>query len=409
MDAGGAMTNAAVTAGEIVEVAVGGFADKSVVVVGAGATGSHVIQHVGRMRRVGCTRVIDRDSYDRSNLRGQAIRSSDVGKAKARVQARRLREMNPSLVVEAYVASLEELPYGVYDADLIISCLDSRLARLHLSQIATRLGVPWIDTGVDAGGLLARVNAYDPREEGAACYGCALSSRDYDNLETAYPCQGAGDQAPATNAPSALGGLAGALTALEIEKWLDEKDDRLPAGREVMFNAASHEPSNGGLRRAASCRCDHEVWDIRPLAENAQQLTIGAALGLPQRDAAAASPGYELPEATLSVPGQSFVERLTCVHCDVTREVCRLVSRLRPADLKCPGCGVPSTPVGFDQVSRIRSSRVSPRAATQPVSSLGLRAGDVITVARAGVESHYLLGRADAATHKVRAARAGRG
>ena len=51
----------------------------SVVVVGAGNIGSHLIPHLGRMglRRV---RVIDPDRYDGGNLQNQDIRRCDVGR-----------------------------------------------------------------------------------------------------------------------------------------------------------------------------------------------------------------------------------------------------------------------------------------------------------------------------------------
>lgn len=388
------MSTAAVSPGEMPKVVFERREKKSAVLIGAGgAIGSNVVTHLGRIPDIGHVRLIDRDVYEASNLRGQAIRASDVGKAKARVQQRRLREMNPDLEVEAYAAPLEDLPLGLYQSDLIISVLDSRKSRQLVNEIATRLGVPWIDSGVEAGGLLARVNAYDSRVEGAPCLECGWSSSDYDTLEQEYPCQGAaGASPPATNAPSALGGLAGALVALEVEKRIVGRDDRLPPGVEVMVDAAVHAQMKSHLRRAPGCRFNHEVWEIEKLEAGPGELTVGATLGLPLRDAGAASPGFELPEAKLSVPGQSFVECVSCMSCGTTREVGRLTKRLRPSDRLCPSCGETSTPTGFDQVDALSSARVSPLAASSTLRDLGLRPRDVITVARAGVESHYEIG-----------------
>lgn len=388
------MSTAAVSPGEMPEVVFEPRQKKTVVLVGAGgAIGSNVVTHLGRIPSVGHVRLVDRDVYEPANLRGQAIAVTDVGKAKVRVQQRRLQEMNPNLEIEAYASPLEELPLGLYDCDLIIAALDSRKSRQLVNEIATRLGVPWIDSGVDAGGLLARLNAYEPQVEGAPCLECAWGASDYDSLEQAYPCQGVeGAAPPATNAPSALGGLAGALVALEVEKRLVGRDDRLPPGVEVMVDAAAHAQMKSHLRRAAVCRFDHEVWDIQPLDVGPGELTLGATLGLPRREADAASPGYELPEAKLSVPGHSFVACVTCASCGATREVGRLAKRLRPSDRLCSGCGEASTPTGFDQVDAITSARVSPLAASSTLQDLGLRPRDVITVTRAGVASHYEVG-----------------
>ena len=70
----------------------------------------------------------------------------------------------------------------------ILAALDSRQARQVVNQAAWRLGVPWIDTGVNAAqGLLARVGVFVPGPDGP-CLECGWSARTYDLIEQAHPC-----------------------------------------------------------------------------------------------------------------------------------------------------------------------------------------------------------------------------
>ena len=180
-----------------------------VIIVGAGAIGSHLASLVARMPGVTHVTVIDRDKYEGSNLGAQHIFTADVGKSKAQVQARRLRQINPALATRAFERPVEDLPLGWLRGDVILACLDSRRARMAVNQAAWRLGVPWINAGIDATGLLARVQVFAPEDE-APCLECAWDARDYELVEQIYACQAA--TAPArTGASSSLGALAVSL------------------------------------------------------------------------------------------------------------------------------------------------------------------------------------------------------
>ena len=58
-------------------------AHKTVVVVGLGNIGSHVVPHVARLPAVGRLVLCDPDTYDASNVASQAICAGDVGLTKA--------------------------------------------------------------------------------------------------------------------------------------------------------------------------------------------------------------------------------------------------------------------------------------------------------------------------------------
>jgi hypothetical protein len=125
--------------------------------VGAGAIGSHVLPHLARSPRVSRVTIVDRDTYELANLSGQDIDAHGIGRPKAVAQMRRLRRINPALELHAIYGAVEDLPLGALRGDVILGCLDSRFARMTLNQASRRLGMPFVDAGVEPTGMLARV------------------------------------------------------------------------------------------------------------------------------------------------------------------------------------------------------------------------------------------------------------
>ena len=149
---------------------------KTVLLAGAGNIGSALAPLLARMENVGTILLVDTDIYEVKNLSCQDIPAGDVGRRKVLVQSRRLQRIKPAIDARAYCARVEDLPLGVLRVDAILSCLDSRTSRRYVNQAAWRLGVPWIDGAVDAAGVLARVNVYDPAPE-APVHGVRLGRR----------------------------------------------------------------------------------------------------------------------------------------------------------------------------------------------------------------------------------------
>jgi molybdopterin/thiamine biosynthesis adenylyltransferase len=362
--------------------------DKNVVVVGAGGNiGSHLVPHLGRMPQVGCVTVIDKDVYEAGNLLTQDITPRDVGKLKALVQARKLRRINPALRVEAIADAVERIPLGRLRADVILSCLDSRIARQHVNQFAWRLGVPLIDAGVEAGGLLARVNVYMAGQD-SPCLECAWDDRDYEALEQTYPCLGLAPSLARTNAPSSLGALAASLQAIECRKLLSGQTDRAAISKQVLVDAAFHKHYVTAFRRNPCCRFSgHAVWNIQRLNRSVKDLTLAQALEL-------APVGVSKNGShALRIEGKPFVKRLTCPSCGAARSLLRLECSLRDGQTKCAKCGRRMLATGFDLVERLNTSAVSRNVLGRTLGSLGVRAGDVFSVGDGEGELHYEIGR----------------
>ena len=356
-----------------------------VVVVGAGGNiGSHLVSHLGRMEHVREVVLIDRGKYELSNLVSQDVTSREVGRRKAVVQANRLRRINPALVVRWHAEPAEDVPLGCLRGDVLLACLDSRAARQFVNQAARRLGMPWIDAGVYADGLLAQVSAY-ASEPGQPCLECAWDDRDYAALQQTYSCGGIATEPPATGAPSSLGALAAALQALECRKLLAGALDRVAFGRQVLIDASGHKQYVTAFRRNAACRMpEHRPWSIRRFRHRLEDATVEQLLAL-RRGV------HEADRLTLRVAGRAFVTQLTCPTCGYGRPLLRLAGAHGPARGRCAACGVSMVVAGFDVRDRVSVAELSTALRSRSLRSLGLRHGDVFTIAGAAGDLHYAI------------------
>lgn len=355
---------------------------KHLTVIGCGGNiGSHLVGHLARMPGVTRITLIDKDSYEEKNLASQNIALMDVGKPKAEVQAGRLREIGPHLHIEAIHAPVEAVPLGLLRCDMILTGLDSRLSRQYVNEASWRLGVPWLDAGVMADGLLARVVAYEPSLD-APCIECGWDADAYESLEQRYQCKGAEQLVAPTDAPSCLGALAASLEAIECLKRLNGCKGE-PAA-EAVFAAASRKFYLTRLRRNPECRFDHRTWRISPLRQPPEKMTLGDALGLGD----APLPGDAVP--TLRVQGSVFVNRLHCPKCGPKPVPLALVCPHGAAP-ECKTCGERMLISGMDMMDALQADAVAPGDLRRPLKSIGFRNGDVFSVRRGSKERHYVV------------------
>ncbi len=357
---------------------------KSLVVVGLGNIGSPLVGHLARMPDVRRIALMDRDAYELKNLRSQDITPEAIGRPKAVVQTERLRTIAPRLDVEPIVGDIEDLPYGSFRAHAILAALDSRRARYHVNQVAWRLGVPWIDAGVESDGMLARVQVYVPGN--GPCLECGWDHRDYAAIEQAYPCDPEAARGPATNAPSSLGSLAAALQAIECQKLLNGQTDRLLVGRQVLLDASYHKHYLTRFRRNPNCRFDHQVWSIDCLDAPPADLTLAQAIDLAGGEKGDTS-------VTLQVEGRGFVRAVNCTGCGCVRRILRLAGRLQPADQVCPRCRGKTIAVGFETLEHVGAASLPGPLLDRSLESVGMRPGEVFSVGLSRDETvHFQLG-----------------
>jgi len=158
-----------------------------VLVAGAGALGNEVVKNLA-LFGVGHIYVVDFDQIELSNLtRSVLFREEDAYSHayKADIVAKRAREINPQIEVTPIVGNLfSEVGFGLYrSVDVIIGCLDSRLARYLLNRMAMRAGKSWIDGSIE--NLTGAVKVYTP---GLSCYECGLSREEFNNIMLRTGC-----------------------------------------------------------------------------------------------------------------------------------------------------------------------------------------------------------------------------
>lgn len=158
-----------------------------VLVVGAGALGNEVIKNLA-LFGVGKIFVCDFDRIELSNLtRSVLFREADAYSHayKAEVAARRAMEINPQIEVIPIVGNLfSEVGLGLYkDVDIVIGCLDSRIARYLLNRLCMRVGKPWIDGSIE--NLTGVVKIYAPEVN---CYECNLSREEFNHIMLRTGC-----------------------------------------------------------------------------------------------------------------------------------------------------------------------------------------------------------------------------
>jgi molybdopterin/thiamine biosynthesis adenylyltransferase len=363
------------------------------VVAGAGGNiGSHLVPLLTRQPGVVRLTLVDFDLYEAKNLHSQDIEPADVGKPKAEVQARRARRINPRLEVRSIVDRLENIPLGRLRGDVLFGCLDSKAGRRSANEIAWRLGMKFIDAGVEASALLARVNSYVPAKD-QPCHECTWDERDYSDAGTRHACDDADPKTPSTNAPAHLGALAAALQAIESEKLLKNGVVAI-AGQQVLIEAETHHHYVTRFRRNPKCRFDHATWAITELRETPRDLTIGDAFGL-------LSTAANFAAASLGFGGRPLVQRLDCPGCGFSRRVFKLQERLGVRERFCPRCERQLLAAGFYTSTRLIRSELAPDVAARALASLGLRVGDVITVSHGATERFFELGAQNRCTDKV--------
>lgn len=159
----------------------------TIMVVGAGAVGNEVLKNLALMG-VGNILIVDFDIIEQRNLmRSVLYRESDVKdkRYKAEIAAERIKELNPEIQTATIHGDvLLDVGLGVFKrVDVVIGCLDNRLARLYVNRFCQQVGTPWVDGGImDLGGQLT---VYRP---GEACYECGLSQKAWDNITFAMGC-----------------------------------------------------------------------------------------------------------------------------------------------------------------------------------------------------------------------------
>lgn len=357
--------------------------DGSLTYIGAGGNiGSHAVVALARAGCLARVTLIDPDVYEPRNLPSQDIARRDLGRRKVDVLAERIRRLDPSLRIEAIAERVERVPLGRLRADVIATGLDALAPRAWVNRAARRLGVPWVDAGVRAEGLLARVDVFEPAA-GAACLECGWSEQERATLDLRHPCDPPVAPAP-TGAPAYLGALAASLQSVECVKLLTGETSNTLLGRQLLVEATSHQHYVSTRQCSRACAFDHRRWSIRPLARAPGAITLSQALGLVR------SPQGE--RSRLRVYADAIARRLECPECHTSRELMCLAGRIGDASHACTHCGAVLVAPGIDTADTLALGQLSARQRRASLYSLGLRNGDVFSIETSSGATHFEIG-----------------
>ncbi len=358
-----------------------------VLVAGCGGNiGLHVIPHLAHLPGVDSVTLIDPDVYEDKNLFSQNVTEEIVDRPKVMVQAERLRLLNPEIQVQAIGDYVENVPMGKLRADLIVGCLDNNGARLFLNEISYHLGgIPYVDGGVLAEGLLARVSVYMPGSD-SPCLECAWDQRDYDQIEQVRPCKPDEAKPAPTNSPTFLGALTASLQAVECWKILSGQRQYAASGKQILIDALHHKHYVTRYRRNPECRFGHEIWEIEKLKTPPDQISLGEALSLGPDHSGSSSP------TTLRFAGMGiFVENLVCVACKSQKALVHLEHRLTQTLGACPKCGHPMLP-GHNVADKLEADKLTGQMFERSLESLGFQSRDIFTISSLCGDRHYEVG-----------------
>lgn len=198
------------------QVGQGKLAISRVAIVGAGALGTVIANHLTRSG-VGFIRLIDRDFVEKSNLQRQMLYDENdalENKPKAVAAFEKLIKINSSIEIEPVVTDIhawnaEEL---LTDVNVIIDGTDNFITRYIINDISIKYNIPWVHgAAVRSRGMFA---VFTPNR--GPCYRCLFPN----------PPQGQSETCDRVGVISAVTHLVGSFEATEAIKLLlnDEKN-----------------------------------------------------------------------------------------------------------------------------------------------------------------------------------------
>jgi molybdopterin/thiamine biosynthesis adenylyltransferase len=211
-------------------------------IIGAGGLGSPAAMYLA-CSGVGSITIVDDDTVDLTNLQRQIMHNTaSIGQAKVLSAQRTLRELNPTVQVQALQtrADAQLLQSLVIQADVVLDCSDNFQTRQAINTACVQQRVPLVSGA--AIGMDGQIAVYDPREADAPCYACVFAP---DAPPEEARCATMGVLAP-------LVGVIGAMQALEALKLLSHTGTSL-SGYLLMLDARSMEWTRLRVQKKPAC------------------------------------------------------------------------------------------------------------------------------------------------------------
>lgn len=255
------------------------LAQAKIMVVGAGALGNEVIKNL-TLLNIGHLLIIDFDTIEYSNLsRSILYRSSDCDKIKSTVAAERVKEINPNVKVQAMYGDIAyDIGLGIFRRmDVVIGCLDNRVARLFINRHCYKTGKAWVDGAIE--NLSGQLDVF---KAGISCYECQLKESDWEDIRFRESCTDVAKRnatygrIPTTPISASI---IGAMQTQEALKIFYKNDKNSLAGQRFKYGGMSNMMLTYGAPSPKSDCISHANWsEIIEATELSCQNTIGETL-----------------------------------------------------------------------------------------------------------------------------------
>ena len=282
-----------------------------VLVAGAGALGNEALKNLA-LFGVGNIVVVDFDKIEYSNLtRSILFREEDADKGyyKAEVAAKRIREINPTISVQAICGNLAtDVGLGLYRRmDVVLGCLDSLIARILLNRLSFRAGKPWIDGGI--GDLEGQVSIY---KLGTNCYECNLTEEEEKDMEARMSCAGVTRDNESFGRVATTPVIASIIAAVQVQEAMkmihkeEGSDDVFTPLLGKMFHYEGMHPFCEVFDfESNKDECiSHEYWDnVIEISELSADTSVGKALTIIKKK-------LEVEQVEINMRNNKFVDKL---------------------------------------------------------------------------------------------------
>jgi molybdopterin/thiamine biosynthesis adenylyltransferase len=218
-------------------------AESTVMVVGAGALGNEVLKNLALLN-VGRILIVDFDHIEYSNLsRSVLYRENDalLKQPKSYIAAERIREMNPHVKVMAINGDiLLDVGLGIFRRmDVVVGCLDNRVARLYVNRHCFKLSKTWIDGALE--NMHGQMSVY---RRDVSCYECQLSDMEQRFIQQRLSCPDVAirnsnvGRIPTTPISASV---IGALQAQEALKVIFNNEKQTMLGKRFEFEGMNND------------------------------------------------------------------------------------------------------------------------------------------------------------------------
>jgi molybdopterin/thiamine biosynthesis adenylyltransferase len=346
------------------------LARATALVLGAGALGNEIIKNLCLLG-VGHIRIVDLDVVENSNLsRSPLFRERHEGRPKALAAAESARELYPAMKVAwQQIDLVHELGWGhVLDADLVLTGLDGREARLSANRACIRTGKVLFDGAIE--GIAGVARAFDGRE--GPCYECTMGERDWQLVRHRRSCNMLSREQMSAGHTPTVTTISSIIAALQVQQAVKHLHGlEIQRGVGLAVNGIGFDAWQVTYPRNAECYAHEPAERIVRMPWKAASTTVAAVIDA-AGDALGKPASLELRHDLMSVrecPG--------CGECD---RPLKPLARLGRGAALCPRCGRETR---WESIHRI--DRGDPLA-DRTLADLGIPPYDVVRC-RAGLET----------------------